>query len=303
MILSYRTAALSLLPTLAPQLASGFQNTRQGCFLWATDSVLREFSSGAEAVDASTTSSIYKFFEQQAIAFLRIMNDLPPDDLPDVIEDFFRLLIDALIYYHNDLIPSNICAPILQAAISTLTLQQDAPLTATLHFLRDLLSYGTDRPNSSNFTDTSSSMLDSSGNHANNSNNNQAPTQHLKPTIHALLHAHGAELTQRILTGMMFTFPRDCFPDASGVLLALFDVTPHDAVLWVRGTLEMLPPGSVKQGEAERLLQGIAGRIQAGETRKVRSLLQDFTTGYRRRNVAPREGLGRLEAVRFRFSG
>ena len=29
----------------------------------------------------------------------------------------------------------------------------------------------------------------------------------------------------------------------------------------------------------------------------------DFTTSYRRRNVAPREGLGRLEATKFRFNG
>lgn len=38
------------------------------------------------------------------------------------------------------------------------------------------------------------------------------------------------------------------------------------------------------------------------DVRKVRTLLQDFTTSYRRRNVAPREGLGRLDPVRFRFS-
>ncbi len=43
MVLSYRTAILPLLPTLAQQLASGFQNSRQGCFLWATDSVLQLF--------------------------------------------------------------------------------------------------------------------------------------------------------------------------------------------------------------------------------------------------------------------
>ena len=83
MVLSYRTAVLPLLPTLAHQLASGFQNSRQGCFLWATDSVLREFARGAEFVDQSTSNEIYKFFEQQAYAFLRIMNDLPPSELPD----------------------------------------------------------------------------------------------------------------------------------------------------------------------------------------------------------------------------
>lgn len=83
MVMSYRTAILPVLPTLAQQLASGFQNTRQGCFLWATDAVLREFAVGAEFVDASTSHAIYTFFETQAIAFLRIMNDLPPNDLPD----------------------------------------------------------------------------------------------------------------------------------------------------------------------------------------------------------------------------
>lgn len=83
MVLSYRTAILPLLPTLAQQLASGFENSRQGCFLWATDSVLREFSEGAEYVDPATSQAIYNFFEQQALAFLRIMNDLPPEDLPD----------------------------------------------------------------------------------------------------------------------------------------------------------------------------------------------------------------------------
>jgi transportin-3 len=90
MVISYRTAILPLLPALAEQLAVGFERSRSGSFLWATDSVLREFAEGAELVDPSTTQAIYRFFEQQAIAFLRIMNDLPPNELPD---GTFRLLV------------------------------------------------------------------------------------------------------------------------------------------------------------------------------------------------------------------
>jgi transportin-3 len=77
----------------------------------------------------------------------------------------------------------------------------------------------------------------------------------------------------------------------------------------------------MKPAEAERLLKNIAEKVQSGEIRKIRVLLQgkssisnrclqlliltfpDFTNSYRRRNVAPRDGLGRLEATRFRFSG
>ena len=290
MVLSYRTAVLPLLPSLAQQLASGFENSRQGCFLWATDSVLREFANGAEFVEASTSQAIYSFFEQQALAFLRIMNDLPPSDLPDVIEDFFRLLIDALIYYHAALLPAPICSPILSAAISALTLQQEAPLTATLHFLRDFLSYGTDHPNSSSFDET-----------ANTARVTNPPE--IQQCVKRMVAEQGEVLTQRILTGMMFSFPRDCFPDASGVLLALFEIMPQQVALWVKGTIGMLPAGTVKVGEGERLMSSVGMKLQQGEVRKVRVLLQDFTNSYRRRNVAPREGLGRLEATRFRFHG
>ncbi|KAL8679895.1 MAG: hypothetical protein Q9186_003865 [Xanthomendoza sp. 1 TL-2023] len=290
MVLSYRTAILPLLPTLAQQLASGFENSRQGCFLWATDSVLREFAIGADYVDPSTSQAIYNFFEQQALAFLRIMNDLPAEDLPDVIEDFFRLLIDAVIYHHQQLLLSPVCQHILSASISALTLQQEPPLIATLHFLRDLLSYGTDHPNSSNFDRPESG---------------QAPPNppEVQQAVKQMVVSQGEPLVQRVMTGMMFSFPRDCIQDASGVLLSLFEIIPQQSAVWVKGTIGMLPSGSIRAGEADRLMNSVGMRVGAGDLRKVRVLLQDFTTSYRRRNVAPREGLGRLEATRFRFSG
>jgi transportin-3 len=83
MIISYRTAMIPLLPTLAESIANGFQASREGGFLWATDAVVREFSHGAEYVDEATSNAVFHFYEQQATAFLRIMNDLPPENLPD----------------------------------------------------------------------------------------------------------------------------------------------------------------------------------------------------------------------------
>ncbi|KAL9595609.1 MAG: hypothetical protein Q9219_006346 [cf. Caloplaca sp. 3 TL-2023] len=289
MVLSYRTAVLPFLPTLAQQLASGFENSRQGCFLWATDSVLREFAAGAEFVNAATSQAIYNFFEQQALAFLRIMSDIPPEDFSDVIEDFFRLLIDALIYYHQQLLFSPVCQHIISASLSALTLQQELPLVATLHFLRDLLSYGTDHPNSSNFD---------------NDETHPPPNPpQIQQAVKQIILYQGEPIVQRIMTGMMFSFPRDCLQDASGVLLALFEVAPQETTLWVKGTMAMLPTGTIKAGEADRLMNALDIKVQGGDLRKVRVLLQDFTTSYRRRHVAPREGLGRLEATRFRFNG
>ncbi|KAI9824046.1 MAG: Nuclear import receptor [Thelocarpon impressellum] len=285
MILSYRTAMTPLLPALAEKLAACFAASKQGCFLWTTDSIVREFSEGADYIDENTSLAIYQFFEQQAVSMLRALNDVAPEDLPDVIEDFFRLLIDALLYYPNRLIPSVLFSPIFSAALTALTLQQTEPLTATLHYIRDVLGYAGDNPPTSSF-------------------DRQLPNPpEIREAVQTLILAEGETLVQRILTGMMFSFPKDCFPDASGVLLGLVEMVPGQISPWIARTVQMLPAGTVTQTEMERLMGQINERLQAGELRKVRYLLQDFTNSYRRRNVAPRDGLGRLEAARFRFSG
>ena len=94
MIISYRTAMIPLLPTLAQSMASGFEVSREGCFLWATDAIVREFSDGSELVDRATSTAVFQFYEQQAVAFLRILNDLPPENLPDGKHfDLFRSFV------------------------------------------------------------------------------------------------------------------------------------------------------------------------------------------------------------------
>lgn len=290
-VLSYRIHTAPLLPILAEKLASGFTASRQGCFLWATDSIVREFSDVSDYVSRETTDHIYVFYEQQATAFMRILNELAPEELPDVIEDFFRLSTDVLLYHPNKLLMSTLMPPILNAASTSLTLLKEEPLIATLHFLRDFLAYGSEAAPSPAFDAQDGTY------------SNQPNPPEIQSRVKDLTLAEGEHLVQRCLTGMMYTFPVDAHPDASGVLLALFQLLPEPVSEWVGKTVNMLPEGSIADQERERLMRNIGQRLQAGEIRKIRGLLADFTNGYRRRNVAPREGLGRLEAVRFRFSG
>jgi transportin-3 len=107
------------------------------------------------------------------------------------------------------------------------------------------------------------------------------------------------------MAGMMITFPRDCFADGSGVLLGLLEIMPEQTAIWIGKTVTKLPEGTVTEAETKRLMAEIENRLREGPSglRSVRSLLQDFTNSYRRRYVAPRDGLGRLEAARFRFNG
>ena len=286
MVLSYRTAMRPLLPDLAAKLTAGFDTSRQGCFLWATASIVREFSQGMDEVDPSLANNVYQFYEQQAKTFLRILSDLPPEELPDLIEDYFRLAADMALYFPSESIMSPLMDTILLAACSSLTLLKEDPIIATLHFLRDLLGYGRNSSPSSSFDNT----------------RHDVPEQ-IRNRVKQLVVGAGVQLVQRIMTGMMYSFPEGCFADSSGVLLDLFELMPEQVAQWVAGTVAVLPQGSITSQESERFLNNIRQRIQTGDVRMIRTILQDFTTSYRRRNVAPREGLGRLEASRFRFSG
>ncbi|KKA30085.1 hypothetical protein TD95_004560 [Thielaviopsis punctulata] len=287
MVISYRTAMTPLLPQMANELAEAFTTSREGCFLWASAAILREFSEDREHVSPGISDSIYAFFEMQATSFLRVMAELQPRDLPDVVEDFFRLLVDALLYYPQRLIPSALLTPIFEAAIYALTLEQRDPLSSTLHFLLDLISYASNNPANSN---------------------GLAPevSAQLQSIVRQLLLTGGAQLVKQVMAGMMITFPRDCFANGSSVLLDLFRIFPQETAAWVESTIGLLPAGTVTPTEATRLLVKIKERLQssdAGDRRQVRTILQDFTNSYRRRNVAPRDGLGQLEATRFRFVG
>jgi transportin-3 len=272
------------LPEMANKLAQGFEKSRQGCFLWVTGAILREFSEEREHVPDQITESIYAFFEQQSTNVLRFMSELPPYDLPDVIEDFFRLLIDALLYYPHKLVPSALFTPIFRAAISALSLEQREPLSATLHYIRDVLAVGSYTP----------------------PGQDASTTEALRELVKQLLIAQGESLIKQTLAGMMITFPRDCFADGSGVLLGMFELLPAQTTAWVHQTIRMLPEGTVTPVEANRLMSKIKEKLQSSDAvnlRQVRALLQDFTNTYRRRYVAPRDGLGQLEATRFHFEG
>ena len=154
----------------------------------------------------------------------------------------------------------------------------------------DFLAYGNEDAPSSSFDQDGQYRL-------------QTNPPEIQAAVKKLASQAGDNIVKRCMTGMMYSFPQDCFPDASGVLLALFQLMPEPTAQWIESTIMLLPQGTVSEQEKNRLGRNIGQRLQSGEIRKIRSLLQDFTNAYRRRNVAPREGLGRLEASKFKFAG
>ncbi|CCJ28892.1 unnamed protein product, partial [Pneumocystis jirovecii] len=268
---SYREHMLVFLPLLAEKLVLCFEKTEYGCFLWVSGACIRIFSN-AETCSENTRASIWQFTERQCLAMFSILNRTNPKEIPDVVDDFFRLLIDALFGHSVCLITSSLLDLIVQASLVSLSLELPDPLISVLHFLRDLLSYSV----SSALTFSETSLQ-------------------LQTIVRNMMQKYNQQLITSIFYGLVYSFPRDCVPDASGVLLSLIETYSEDSIKNIGVTLDLFPSETISSQERTRLLTDLTNAAMQTDWKKIRRLLQDWVAFYRRRVVTPRNKTFRLK--------
>lgn len=249
MLISYRNNMISLLPSLATQLVTGFESSHDGVFLYVTSSIIREFADEADN-DPSLKQGIYECFQRQSIALLRFLSGNPVRSIPDVLEDFFRLAIDAEMYYPDLFLVSELFTHIFDAAIVALDSEVMGTLAPVLHFLRDILDFG-------------KASADTS-----------AEPPPMAVAVQGVIAEKGEILVTKIIGGLTSGFPRDCIPDGSGVLLDALSMLPEPAARWIMKAIHMLPSGSVSPPEMQKLASGLESGLDREDFRKVRTLLQ-----------------------------
>lgn len=116
----------------------------------------------------------------------------------------------------------------------------------------------------------------------------------------------GEQLLIRLFSGLIYTFPRECVLDASGLLMAIVSICPEESIEWVNSMLRMLPAGTITNDESQQFLDRFSSSVRSHEDVKIKAHIQDFTSWYRRRNVTPRSRIGHLGAsddTSFHFNG
>lgn len=258
------------LSEIASILHEGFHATSFGCYLWVSGAMIREF--GDEYSSDETKASIFEFGLSQCQMFFELVSNFEDiKQIPDVIEDFFRMASDILMFYPFDFIPNHSCLQsILHISLRTIkTISQFEPLIACLHFLIDYVSWGFPQPPISFF--------------------NENPPYIQKSVQQFLLsNDNASNLINAVLGGVVFTFHNDLQPDANDLLIKVPSVLP-DVSLGVSLLLtaaSSLP--NVQQSELNVLLSKITLALPVNDMRTVRAALQDFTSWYLRKNVSSR---------------
>ncbi|KAG8202798.1 hypothetical protein GWM34_02430, partial [Candida africana] len=262
-----------ILPDLANLLHQGLQSTQFGCYIWVTGVLIREF--GDEYSPEAIKNAVYEFGLQQSLTVFDLLFSKSEEQLkqiPDVIEDFFHMINDLLMFYPFQLIPKfDILKNVFKVVDLTLSyVNEFEPIISCIHFMIDLISWGLPNPPISLFDMGDTSPL------------REAVQQFL------LIDNQGGELLRVTLNGILFKFHNDIQQDANDLMLKILIVVPNnDTELgWLKQVVEALP--NVNEKETGRLLNTVKVALPNKDNRRVRSALRDFINWYSRRNVTPR---------------
>lgn len=244
---TYKDHFIPLLPAVAEKLVLCFDKTHHGCYLWASGIFVREF--GNEFKHSAVQDAVWQFAYRQCTSGFKMISSTKFSDIPDILEDLFRLLANVLTNFPYQFIPSNLCKPSLDAALAALNLEKIEPLYAILDFLHDLFSFGFESSPFSRF------VAEDHGDEA--AAINTVPLE-IQQLIKSLVSANGPQITIAIFSGLIYSFPRDCLADASGVMLIVLKLMGTDCVQWINATLDLLPAGSVTPNEKMKFLTSIS---------------------------------------------
>lgn len=264
---TYGTFVLELLPSIANVLVKGFQTTRFGCYLWVSGVVIREF--GDEGIPQQTKQAVWEFAYQQVTSFLAVVKEVQPIDIPDLIDDFFRMMGDVIMFFVTQYVLSDILKPSFDASLVALELEKTEPVVSTLHFLIDLISWGFDTP--------PISILE------------EIPPE-VKITVQNFISENGGILVNSLLQGLIFRFSQDAQIDAFDALGKTIRLAPNPdtAVMWLNGSLDALPQNTVSPQERNKLLTTMSTALNSKDYRRIRVSIKDFVTWYSRKNITPR---------------
>lgn len=272
-IQSQSTYLNSLLPEMATLLIQGFQQSHYGCYLWVSGVLIREY--GDEYTSEDIKDAVYRFGMEQCSYFFNLLfntNEEGVRAMSDVVEDYFRMMNDLLMFYPFKVIANqDLLKSTLKASLLTLNLINEFnPIISCIHFLVDLVSWGLPSPPISFFDESDLTI----------------PRHGMQQFL--VSENNGGELLRVVLNGLIFKFNNDIQQDTNDLILKILVAVPDKniSIGWLHEVVKALP--NVNQKEISKLMDTVSVALPNKDNRRVRSALRDFVNWYSRKNVTPR---------------
>ncbi|KAL0080626.1 armadillo-type protein [Phycomyces blakesleeanus] len=264
-IQSYKLHFAPLLPLLMERLVGGFDSSRLGVYLWVAHKLVREYAiEGTESVTVC-----FQLLESLSATVFTTLNEKKFEEIPDVVEEYFRLTSAFLDCAPTLFVQSQLISPVFQAGLAGLSLEEVRALTAIISFYRHLLSI-----------DLTTSELEKPDTPL------TASTLTLNTErIISLFREFGGDFVRLLFDGMIHHYSWEMIPDVAATMKSLAQLMPVESAQWMVAVVNGFPEQHMSASERTEFLQDWTRAIQEKQWVKVRRVLSDFVSQYRRRNT------------------
>ncbi|ODQ44204.1 hypothetical protein PICMEDRAFT_179368 [Pichia membranifaciens NRRL Y-2026] len=276
-IQNFRRFMIPSLKSIEGLLVEGFQNYKFGCYLWCSGALIKEFSEDDDdidefiKIDPSTMGDVWVFAQEQIKTFIKIYRDENDDVNEDIVEDFYRMMNDILMFKPIELLNSFEIVEVLYSVSLEIVdkFNEFGILNLVVNYLTDLLSWSLENPPISIYYDIPNV---------------------LKYKIYGLLNANNTELVVKFLNYSILKFNEDLVYSAIELVIETFKINncyknQFENLNTVNAFLASLPPDIITDSEKMKFYTNLEVSLGSKNFRKIRSTLLDFIHWYKRKIV------------------
>lgn len=256
-----------IIDDISTLLHEGFKSTLYGCYLWATGVIIQ---SSEELPD--NLSTIYRLALSQCNVFFQLLakdSNIDIKGMPDVIEDFFNMAGELLMYFPAEVTFSEeLIRSIFEAGIIALDVSEEYnPLMSCVHFFIDYVSWGSDDLPVSLFEGDFESVR-------------------LNVRLFVSVDSHLERLLKAVLSGLIYKFYNDS--DGNDLVIKILIVPPDVNKSISRLNTAVLALPNVSEQEVNKLMGVVSVALPSKDIRRIRIAIRDFVSWYTRKNVNSR---------------
>ncbi|KAI8369742.1 armadillo-type protein [Blakeslea trispora] len=244
-MLSYGPHFIPFLPQLMERIVNAFNLTGLSCYLWVALKLVREFAR------EEGQRPCFEFVQQLSQVLFVKLQTQQVNDMPDVIEEYFRLVVAFMDQAPLLLVNDPLFATVFQANIASLAVNESHALEAVLKFNSRLLK----------IADKSAAIL-------------------------ALYREYGANLTLVLCNGVLDYYSQDLIPDVANIFQLLAQTLPSESAQWIMQAINEVPEDYLSADLKSEFMSNWTSAITGQHWVKIRRILSDFAATYRRRNAS-----------------
>jgi transportin-3 len=217
--------------SMLEEVQTRYQQHHHSCLLYLASEVIKVF--GSDTACAGYLGTLISALLGHTITMLASIQDFTSQ--PDVADDCFLLASRCIRYCPHLLVPTTMLPPLVDCAMTGITIQHREACRSILTFFQDVLDLPT------TFTG-----------------------KHYRSAVDAVFLPRGATLTRVLVAALAGALPESRLSEVQYVLLALARLYSSQLVQWAQEAATLIPSNVVTEGERISFLQAIQSAASGG---------------------------------------